>query len=52
MSFPGHAMKSEEPVKLLDVTLDNNLNFDTHVANLSIDVELGGTGGTCPQDLQ
>ena len=34
ISFQGHAIKSEETVKLLGVTLDNKLNFDTHISNL------------------
>ena len=33
ISFQGHAIKSEEAVKPLDVTLDNKLNFDTHISN-------------------
>ena len=34
ISFQGHAIKSEETVKVLGVTLDNRLNFDTHISNL------------------
>ena len=34
ISFQGHAIKSEETVKLLGVTLDNEFNFDTHITNL------------------
>ena len=34
MSLQDHAIKSEETVKLLGVTLDNKLNFDTHISNL------------------
>ena len=34
ISFQGHAIESEETVKLLGVTLDDELNFDTHISNL------------------
>ena len=34
ISFQGHAIKLEDTVKLLGVTLDNELNFDTHISNL------------------
>ena len=34
LDFQGHAIKSEENVKLLGVTLDYKLNFDPHVSNL------------------
>ena len=34
ISLQDHAIKSEETVKLLGVTLDNKLNFDTHISNL------------------
>ena len=33
ISLQDHAIKSEETVKLLGVTLDNKLNFDTHISN-------------------
>ena len=34
ISLQDHAIKSEATVKLLGVTLDNKLNFDTHISNL------------------
>ena len=34
ISLQDHTIKSEETVKLLGVTLDNKLNFDTHISNL------------------
>ena len=34
LGLQDHAIKSEETVKLLGVTLDNKLNFDTHISNL------------------
>ena len=34
LNFQGHSIKSEEIVKLLGVTLDYILNFDSHISNL------------------
>ena len=34
ITFQGHTIKSEETVKILGVTLDNKLNFDTHISNI------------------
>ena len=34
ITFQGHTIKSEETLKVLGVTLDNKLNFDTHISNI------------------
>ena len=34
ITFQGHTIKSEETVNILGVTLDNKLNFDTHISNI------------------
>ena len=42
MLFAGKAIRSSNVVELLGVILDNNINFESHIKNISFNPNLGG----------
>ena len=42
MLFAGKAIRSSNVVELLGVILDNNINFEIHIKNISFNPNLGG----------
>ena len=42
MLFAGKAIRSSNVVELLGVILDNNINFESHIKNISFNPNLDG----------